>query len=63
MTVNDFIRELQSLQPKLREKEIVIMMPNGILVEPKAKMVLADPMNIFGGIDNVKQMIITCNDF
>jgi hypothetical protein len=59
MTVNEFIKKLESLQPKLRDKEIVIGCPNGLTVEPSVKMLLEDRMNIFGGIDNVKAMIIT----
>ena len=59
MTVNDFIKELQRLQPKLRDKDVVIQCPNGLLVEPKAKMLLKDEKNIFGGIENVKSMVIT----
>ena len=58
MTVNDFIKELQSLQPKLRDKDIVITCPNGLQVEPKVKMQLIE-MRFDGGVENVKNMVIT----
>jgi len=59
MTVNEFIKKLQQLQPKLREKDIVISAPNGIVVKPSIKMVLKDKMNLFGGVENVEAMILT----
>lgn len=59
MTVNEFIIKLQALQPKLREKDIVIVAPNGTVCSPEVKMVAEDPYNIFGGIENIKQMLIT----
>lgn len=59
MTVNKFIKLLEELQPKLREKEIVIRSPNGLIVNPSVKMLLDDETNLFGGVENVKAMIIT----
>lgn len=59
MTVNKFIEKLQQLQPKLRDKEIVISCPNGLIVEPSVKMLLEDKWNLFGGVENVKAMILT----
>ena len=59
MTVNEFIKKLEQLQPKLREKEIVIECPNGLIVEPSVKMLLEDKWNLFGGVENVKSMIVT----
>lgn len=59
MTVNEFIKELKRLRAELREKEIVISAPNGLQFEPKVKQQLKDPYNVFGGIENVKNMIIT----
>jgi hypothetical protein len=38
MTVNDFIKILQKLKPSLLEGEVLISCPNGLLVEPKIKM-------------------------
>lgn len=58
MTVNDFIKELSNLNPKLKEKKIVISTPNGLLVSPKVKQVLKESY-IFGGYDNIDAMIIT----
>ena len=59
MTVNDFIKKLEQLQPALREKEIVVICPNGETAEPSIKMQLSDKWNLFGGVDNVSQMILT----
>jgi hypothetical protein len=59
MTVNKFIEELQRLQPDLRAKDIVITAPNGLQFEPKVKQQLIEPYNVFGGIENVKSMVIT----
>jgi hypothetical protein len=59
MTVNEFIKELQRLQPALREKDIVITAPNGLQFEPKIKQQLTDYHHIFIGIENIKNMIIT----
>ena len=62
MTVNEFIKELQRLQPKLREKDIVITCPNGMCVKPSIKMLLEDEKIIFGGIENIESMVITWQD-
>lgn len=59
MTVDEFIIKLQSLQPKLRAKDIVITAPNGEQFEPETKMQLIDEYNLFGGIDNIKHILIT----
>ncbi len=47
-TINDLIKELQSLKPELRELPVKIKAENGLLFEPKAKILL-----------NENQMIIT----
>lgn len=59
MTVNDFIKKLQQLQPKLKDKELVISSPNGLIVSPKLKMLLKDETRPFSGVDNVSSVIIT----
>lgn len=59
MTVDDFIKELQGLNPKLRAMDIVITAPNGLQFAPKVKQQLIDQYNIFGGIENVKNMVVT----
>ena len=38
MTVNDFIKELQSISDDKRELPIKIQCPNGLEVSPKVKM-------------------------
>lgn len=59
MTINDFIKDLQRLNPELRAKKIVITAPNGLQFSPKVKMQLIDEYNVFGGIENVKDMVLT----
>lgn len=59
MTVDDFIKELQGLNPKLRAMDIVITAPNGLQFAPKVKQQLIDQYNVFGGIENVKNMVVT----
>ena len=59
MTVNEFIKKLERLQPALREKDIVITAPNGLECEPAVRMQLEDKWNLFGGIANVKNMVVT----
>lgn len=59
MTVDEFIVELQRLRPDLRSKEIVITCPNGLQVNPVIKQGLIDQYNLFGGVENVKNMVIT----
>ena len=55
-TINDFIEELKSLKPSLRELPIVIIAPNGFLFEPKVKVLRAENESMF---DEPKQMVIT----
>lgn len=59
MTVDEFIKKLQMLQPKLRAKDIVITAPNGLQFEPKVKQQLIEPYNVFGGVENIKNMVVT----
>ena len=40
MTVNEFIKELQSLKPDLRNKEVFIKTENGLFMRPKIKYYL-----------------------
>jgi len=57
-TINDFILELQSLSPELRELPVKIQAPNGIIFEPKVKILLGDGTTL---IDEPTAMII-CYD-
>jgi hypothetical protein len=59
MTVDELIKELQMLQPELRAKNIVITAPNGLQFEPKVKRQLISQYNVMGGIENVKNMVLT----
>ena len=57
MSVNDFINELQKLQPELREKEITISI-DGVMFDPIIKIELIKP-TVFLGPNNVGKIIIT----
>ena len=56
MTIDDLIKNLQRLKPSLRKLPVKIKAENGILFEPKAKVLLEKYQTIF---DDPKQMIIT----
>ena len=58
ITVDDFIKELQSLNATYRSKPLVIRTPNGEFHEPKIKQLLDDDMNVFGGWENMVAAII-----
>jgi len=55
-TINDFIKELETLKPSLRNLPVVIVAPNGLTFEPKTKVLVQNNETIF---DEPKQMIIT----
>jgi len=57
MTINDLIKDLQKLKPSLRELPVKIQAENGLLFEPKAKVLLGKNETLF--TDEPKQMIIT----
>jgi|TARA_R100000750_G_scaffold19992_1_gene13074 hypothetical protein len=56
MTINDLIKDLQNLKPSLRELPVKIQAENGLLFEPKAKVLLEKYQTTQ---DEPKQMIIT----
>jgi hypothetical protein len=55
-TIDDLINELQQLKPSLRKLPVVIVAPNGLTFEPKAKVLLQRNESMF---DEPKQMVIT----
>jgi hypothetical protein len=57
-TINDFIKELQSISEDKRELPLVIKTPNGMLVEPSVKMIWKDD-NFLNG--ELEKMIISYN--
>lgn len=57
-TINDFILELQSLSPELRELPVKIQAPNGIIFEPKIKILSDEGQTMY---DKPTAMII-CYD-
>ncbi len=58
-TINDFIKELQSISPDKRKLPLVVDCPNGLEVYPSIKMRFKDG-NFMGG--NVEKMVITWQD-
>ncbi len=60
MTVNEFIKNLQSYRKDLREKHIQIQAPNGIMMNPEVKFVLVDQYDVLNrSADNVDYFLIT----
>ena len=55
-TINDLIKELQALKPELRDLPVKVRAENGLLFEPKAKILLNKFDTIF---DTPEEMIIT----
>lgn len=57
MTIDDLIKDLQSLKPELRKLPVKIKAENGLLFEPKVKVLLGEYEHPL--YDEPKQMIIT----
>jgi len=59
MTVKEFIKKLESLKDELKDIEIKVRQPNGILTTPEIKFVLNSPYK-FPTLtkENVKFIII-----
>lgn len=58
-SINDFIKDLQKINPELRKKPLVIRCPNDLLVYPNIKMIFKDNDFLNG---KVEQMVITWQD-
>jgi hypothetical protein len=56
-TINDFIKELQSISPEKRDLPLVVSAPNGELTYPSIKMYWSDAMVMYGAKPD--KMIIT----
>ena len=64
-TVNDFIKHLENLKPSLREAELFIQCPNGLITYPNTKILLNEGYTIFDNVpekEKVKGTIITWRD-
>ena len=61
MTVNDFIKELQSISEDKRELPIKIQCPNGLEVTPKVKMKFENFGSPLLG-DKIESMMISWRD-
>ncbi len=59
-TIDDFIKELQSISEEKRKLPLVIECPNGELTSPSIKMMWDDQMNI--SQKSPDKMIITWRD-
>ena len=55
-TVNDLIKELQSLKPSLRELPVYVIAKNGFKFEAKAKILRIEKQTMF---DDPTEMVIT----
>ena len=60
-TINNFIKELQSISPDKRELPLVIDCPNGMEVFPVIKMRWDDPFMVME--KQPDKMVITWKDF
>lgn len=60
-TINDFIRELQSISPEKRELPLITLAPNGLEVPPQIKMKFENFGSSLNG-DELEAMIITWED-
>ena len=59
MTVNDLINELQMLKKELKDKEVVVQAPNGVLFEPKIKFRHKDPSTFLNNsAENVESVVL-----
>ena len=58
-TVDDFIKELQSISEDKRKLPVFIVCPNGLSVSPTVKMRVKD---IFSPKQEVEAMVITWQD-
>lgn len=56
MSINDLIKDLQNIKPSLRELPVKIQGENGLLFEPRARVLLDKDQSMQ---DEPKQMIIT----
>lgn len=61
MTINEFIKELQSISEDKRELPLIIQCPNGLEVEPKIKMKFENYGSPLMG-DKLEAMVITWRD-
>jgi hypothetical protein len=60
MKLQDFIDQAQSLKDSWKDKEVVIEAENGLLFEPKIKLLSNDNLGIHGDdTDKIKRVIIT----
>ena len=58
MKIQDFIKKLESIKESLQDKEIVIVAPNGLLLEPAIRFLTKDnPIDL--SKENVESIVIT----
>ena len=62
MTLRQFIKEISLTKPELQDKEIVIRMESGLLVQPKIKFILKELGTLRLDAEGVDKVIITYAD-
>lgn len=59
-TINDLIKELQSLSDQYKQLPVVVLLPNGMLVDPKVKMKYSNDVPTFADKNSkVEKIVIT----
>jgi len=59
MKVKHFIEKLDSIKDELKEKEVRIVAPNGLLMEPQIRYDQKDPMKVLDFSDeNVERIVL-----
>lgn len=59
MKLKYFIKKLDSLKDELKEKEVCVVAPNGLLVEPQIKYEQRDLMKVLDFSDeNIERIVL-----
>jgi len=59
MKLRHFIEKLDSIKDELKEKEVCIVAPNGLLMEPQIRYEQRDPMKVLDlSEENVKRIVL-----
>ena len=59
MKLKHFIEKLDSLRDGLKEKEVCVIAPNGLLMEPQIRYKQKDPMKVLDFSDeNVERIVL-----
>lgn len=58
MTLEDYIKELQAIKNKLKDKPVLVRQPNGLETNPEIKFKTEMPTNLEFTEENVTAIII-----